>query len=341
MAPRLEDLGEFGLIDRIVARLGDAAARDILVPPGDDAAAWAVDAGAAVATIDALAEGTHWRADTMTPFDVGWRTVACNVSDLAAMGAQPGHLLVAAMLGPRVTLDDLDAFIDGMAAACRRHGVHIAGGDIVAAPATSFTIAAYGSATLDAQGAPRFLRRDGARAGDAVAVSGAPGASGAGLALIESGLADEPSAAPLVAAHRRPLARPALGLRAVAAGLRCGIDVSDGLAQDARHIAERSRVGIEIAAAQVPLPPAAVTLLGAEAALDCALGGGEDYELILTGPRDALRALDTPELPVTLIGRVVAEHPGELIIWTEDGDEYRPPTAGWDQLRSRGERGAT
>src|SRR5947208_13430087 len=91
---RIEALGEFSLIDRILARLGDAAARDILVPPGDDAAAWLTGPGAAVATIDALVEGTHWRADTMTLYDVGWRAVASNVSDLAAMGAQPGYLLV-------------------------------------------------------------------------------------------------------------------------------------------------------------------------------------------------------------------------------------------------------
>ncbi len=330
----LDDLGEFGLIDRIVARLGDAAARDILVPPGDDAAAWAVERGAAVATIDALAEGTHWRADTMTYFDVGWRTVACNVSDLAAMGARPGHLLVAAMLGPALTLDDLDAFIDGMAAACRRHGVHVAGGNIVRAASTAFTIAAYGSAAVDADGQARVLRRNGARPGDAVAVSGTLGASGAGLALIRAGRADEAAAAPLVEVHRRPLARPELGLRAVAAGVRCGIDVSDGLAQDAGHLAERSQVGIEIAAAQVPVAPGAAALLGDTAALDQALGGGEDYELILTGPRDVLRALETPALPVTLIGRVVADHPGEVVIWTDDGQPYHPPTAGWDQVRS-------
>ncbi|MBM3141293.1 MAG: thiamine-phosphate kinase [Chloroflexi bacterium] len=329
----LEELGEFGLIDRIVARLGDAAARDILVPPGDDAAAWASEPGAAVATIDALAEGTHWRAGTMTLYDVAWRAVASNVSDLAAMGARPAHLLVATLLGPRATLAEIDAFADGLADACRRHGVRIAGGDVVRAASTAFTIAAFGQAPLDAAGAPRLLRRDGARPGDAVAISGMPGASGAGLLLIADGRAKAPAAAALVEAHRRPLARPELGLRAAAAGLRCAIDVSDGLLQDLGHVARRSRVGIELAGAQVPLHPAAVELLGRDAAFDQALGGGEDYELVLTGPRDALRALDTPELPVTLIGRVVAEHPGEVIVWTDDGEEYHPPSAGWDQLR--------
>jgi thiamine-monophosphate kinase len=329
---RLEELGEFGLIDRIISRLGASAATDILVPPGDDAAAWTTVAGASVATIDALAEGTHWRADTMTLFDVAWRAVASNVSDLAAMGAQPAHLLVASALGPDVTVEALDGFADGLATACRVHSVRVAGGDIVRASSTLFSIAAFGTATL-VDGAPHLLRRSGARAGDAIAVTGTPGASGAGLALITAGRDEEAGAEELIEAHRRPLARPRIGQRAAASGLRSAIDVSDGLAQDVGHMARRSGVGIEIAAAQLPLHAAAVELLGHELALDLALGGGEDYELVLTGPRDALRALDSEAVPVTLIGRVVAEHPGEVIVWAEDGDEYRPPTRGWDQLR--------
>jgi thiamine-monophosphate kinase len=329
---RLEEIGEFGLIDRIISRLGASAATDILVPPGDDAAAWRMDAGAVVATVDALAEGTHWRADTMTLFDVAWRAVASNVSDLAAMGAEPGYLLIASALGPDVTLEALDGFADGLATACRVHNVRVAGGDIIRAPSTMFSIAAYGRATL-VGGEPHFLRRSGAQPGDAIAVTGTPGASGAGLALINAGRADAPGSDDLIEAHRRPIARTRIGLSAAAAGLRCAIDVSDGLAQDAGHIARRSGVGIEIAAAQLPLHPAAVELLGIEPALDLALGGGEDYELVLTGPREALRALDSERLPVTLIGRVVAEHPGEVVIWTEDGEEYRPQSRGWDQLR--------
>ena len=113
----LSDLGEFGLIERIIERLGDAAARDILAPPGDDAAAWTHEGAATVATVDSLAEGTHWRRDTMALADVGWRCAATSLSDLAAMGAEPGPLLIAAQLGPDVTLADLDAFVDGLAAA--------------------------------------------------------------------------------------------------------------------------------------------------------------------------------------------------------------------------------
>lgn len=330
-------LGEFTLIDRIVERLGAAAAHDLLVPTGDDAAAWRTHDGVAVATIDALVEGTHWRTDTMAWGDVGWRAVTANVSDLAAMGAEPQYLLIATTLGPDLTIDDLDGLIDGIAESCRFHGVRVAGGDVVRGPVTELSIAAYGKIEGGTADTP-LLRRSRARAGDFVAVSGTPGASGAGLALIEAGRAAEVGIEMLLLAHRRPVARVALGRAAAASGLRCGMDISDGLLQDLGHIADASEVGIEIAAASLPLPAAAVDALGVQAALDLALGGGEDFELILTGPRDALVRLDTPEVPVTLIGRVIADHPGEVIVWGPDGEAYEPPRRGWDQTRDSGER---
>ena len=327
------ELGEFALIDRIVARLGDAAAREIIVPPGDDAAVWAVEGGGAVvATTDALVEGNHWRRDTMSMADVGWRAIAANVSDIAAMGATPQYALVASVLALALTLDELDAFIDGMAEACRCHGVRVAGGDIVRGKETAFAVTLLGSATM-VDGRASVLRRDAATVGDAVAVSGTPGASAAGLALIEAGREAEPSAAALLAAHRRPVARVALGRAAVDAGVGCAIDVSDGLLQDLGHIAERSEVGVEIDVEALPLHPAAVALLGERRARDLALGGGEDFELALTGPADLLVGLSTPELLVTVIGRVVDDHPGDAWAIESDGERYEPSSAGWDQLR--------
>lgn len=337
MPTPLEELGEFSLIDRIVQRLGIAAAQDILVPPGDDAAAWRVEDGcAAVATIDMLTEGNHWRPDTMTLGDAGWRAVAANVSDLAAMGATPDYLLVGISLGPHVTLEEIDDLTEGMLQSCLAHHVRIAGGDIIRGSTTTISIAAYGHSAPLAEVRTPLIRRDRARPGDRVAVSGALGASAAGLALIEASREHEPGAEVLVRAHRRPHARVQLGHDAVRAGIACGMDVSDGLMQDLGHIARSSGVGIEIAAAAIPVEPAAVQLLGAERALDLALGGGEDFELVLTGPADVLKRLDrTAEggTPVSLVGRVVEDHPGEVIVWTDDGEPYEPTRRGWDQLR--------
>ncbi len=334
MSDDLTSLGEFGLIERIVARLGAAAARDILVPSGDDAAAWTHRGAVTVATTDALVDGVHWRTAatsdgpaTMTWADVGWRAIATNVSDIAAMGATPDFALVSAVLGPSLTLEALDCVIDGMAAACLAHGVRIAGGDIDRGEQTVFAVTVLGHAEGEA-----LLRRDGARVGDVVAVSGHPGASGAGLALIEAGREAEAGVAPLLAAHRRPSARVALGLAAAGAGMRCAIDVSDGLLQDLGHIAERSRVGIEVDLEALPLHPAAVAALDRERAVDLALGGGEDYELALAGAAAALRGLSTSELPVSIVGRVVAAHPGEAWALDANGQRYVPSSAGWDHL---------
>ena len=320
-------LDEFALIDRIVARLGDAAASDILVPPGDDSAAWIPGGGAVVASTDAITEGNHWRPYLLSMADVGWRAIATSVSDIAAMGATPQVVLVAAMLGPSVTLAELDDLIDGMADACRAHNVRVAGGDIVRGRTTGFGVTAIGAARLDRASRAIVMRRDTAQVGDAVAVSGTPGASGAGRRMLEQGT-NGAMAEQAIRAFQRPQARIELGLAAVNLGIHCAIDVSDGLVQDLCHIAKRSSVGIEIDVEALPLAPSAVALLGSEAARGLALAGGEDYELALVGRQAALEAIDG----VTVIGRVLDQHPGEAIARRMDGAPY-PVPAGWDQLR--------
>ena len=327
--------GEFELIDRIIARLGDAAATDILVPPGDDSAVWATSEGVTVASIDASVEGSHWHAGSPLD-DAGWRAIAGAISDIAAMGAEVQQLLVATVIGADVTVEALDALIDGMADACRCHGARIAGGDIVRGPQTAITVTVIGHSP----DGDRLLRRDAARPGDAIAVSGTPGASAGGFALLGTERESDAALASLLTAHRRPVARLALGRAAVDAGVSCAIDISDGLLQDLGHIAERSGAGIEIELATLPLHPVAVEAFGEQRARDMALGGGEDYELALAGPADTLATLATGDLPVTVIGRVVAEHPREAWAIAEDGARYEPPTAGWDQLRSGDSSGA-
>lgn len=320
---------EFALIDRILARLGDAAALDILVPPGDDAAAWGPLTGAIVASVDTLTEGVHWRADTMSYEDVGWRTVACSVSDIAAMGAHADTLLLAATLGPTLTLAELDAFVDGLAAACREHGVRVAGGDIVRGAHTAFSATALGTARLDRAGRALVLRRDAARAGDAVAVTGCLGAAAAGLALILAGRGDDARAAPLLHAHRRPSAQLAAGQAALTGGVRAAIDISDGLLQDLGHVARRSGVGMELDLAALPLHPAAVELLGIAAAREFALAGGDDYQLAFTARSEALAAIEC-----TVIGRVLADHPGAIVVREPSGAPYTLRAHGWDPLRA-------
>ena len=224
--------------------------------------------------------------------DLGWRAVAANVSDLAAMGADPRYLLIAAMLGPGLTLEDVDALAEGIAEGCRAHDVRVAGGDIVRATTTGVTIAAYGCVPA----LRPLLRRD-TRAGDRVVAPALLGPSAArAFALIGTPAAPRSSPGAAAARTARPEARVALGTRRrrrrcrvchrhqrrAAAGPR-----TPRGALTRRH---RSRGGAGAAAPRRRRAP-----LGAHVcACDLALGGGEDFELALTGEREALTHLETP-----------------------------------------------
>jgi thiamine-monophosphate kinase len=165
-------------------------------------------------------------------------------------------------------------------------------------------------------------------AGDAVAVSSTPGAAATGLRLLEQRL-NGPMAAEAIAAWRRPHARIELGLAAVNLGIHCAIDTSDGLVQDIGHIAQRSTVGIELDLEALPLAPSAIAFFGSDAARELAVAGGEDYQLVLVGRQAALETLEG----VTVIGRVLDQHPGEVIVRHSDGAPYVVPS-GWDQLQA-------
>jgi thiamine-monophosphate kinase len=323
---------QFELIDRILERLGDRVAETIIVPPGDDAAVWRTQGTLAVGHTDTLIEGVHWIPTTMSFCDVGWRVVAVNVSDIAAMGATPRYIFLTVLTSPSLVASELDALIDGVAESCRFHDVMVVGGGVDASPMNAVSVTVFGEVT-DIQ-PPPVMRRDAARIGHVVAVSGRLGASAAGLELIRTGREGDERFASLLGAHRRPIARVQLGRSAATAGVRAAIDISDGLVQDLGHIARRSEVGIDIDIARLPLDRAAIQLLGRHRAVDLALGGGEDYELALIADFERLSALASDALPVTIIGRVVSTHRGDVHVIDPDGRRYTPPVAGWDHVRS-------
>lgn len=311
-----ESLGEFGLVARLAALFGS--------PPdglgiGDDAATWPADVGSIeVATTDMLVEGVHFRLDWTSPEDLGWKALAVSLSDLAAMGARPGHALVSIAVDAARRALVLDV-ARGLQSLAGRTGTWIVGGDTVRSPGPLVV-----NVALVGRAAPaRLLRRDAARTGDLVGVTGVLGAASAALALLsEASAPPDPAAAPLLAALHRPLARLSAGQRLAASRVRCAIDISDGLASEALHLARSSGVGIEIDVAAVPLAPAAVQLLGARRSRELALSGGEDYELLFTfGPR--LRAELTAALAIdgglTVIGEVTDRVPAGCASFVEAG----------------------
>jgi thiamine-monophosphate kinase len=251
----------------------------VLVGSGDDAAVVRAD-GVAVASIDTVVDGVHFSLATHSAADVGHKALATALSDIAAMGAGPGEAYVALTLPPGFGQADALALVEAMRALADRQGVAIAGGDVVSGPALAVTVSVTGWSGA----ADRLVYRSGARPGDLVGVTGTLGGSGAGLLALQAGESEGAN----VDRHRRPEPLLATGLALAAAGVSAMIDVSDGLATDAGHIARASGVTLEVRLADLPVADGADAELAATA--------GDDYELLFTAPPEARAAVERAAL---------------------------------------------
>ena len=290
-------MGELELIAAIETALADRGGR-LVRWTGDDAAVTRARP-LAVTSIDTLVDGVHFRRATHAPRDIGWKALATALSDLAAMGADAGEAFVSVVLPG--DLDEPLELVRGMEELATECGVTIAGGDVVQGPVLVVTLAVTGWADTEDE----LVGRDGARAGDLVAVTGELGGSEAGRRLLEAGGAEAPK---LVARHLRPRPRLREGRALAAAGASAMIDVSDGLATDAAHVAARSGVELRVRLEDLPRP-AGVTP-------EQAAVGGDDYELLVTVP-PASREAAAAAAPLTWIGEVSAG--GGLVLLGPDG----------------------
>ena len=282
-----------------------------------------------LATADLLVEGRHFDFAFSSPRDVGFKAIAVNASDIAAMGGRPRYALVSLGAPPSTQVETVDSLYEGIIEAAGEFGVAIAGGDTTGADVLILSIAMLGEPS------PRgVVTRSGARAGDVLCVTGELGGAAAGLALLRASASD-PSARDLLerfgelaVAHRRGRARTREGQ--LAAGVaNAMIDISDGLVADVGHICERSGVGVLIDGHVLPIASGVHEVeawLGTEG---LALSGGDDYELaiaVLAGEVDALTAAMAPT-PLSVIGRFVE---GEGVSVT---GANAPEIAGWDSFR--------
>lgn len=324
--------GEFEWIRRVRTRADRTLGPGVVLGIGDDAAVLRPRPGfETVATVDALVEGVHFDRAWTPAEDLGRKAAAVNLSDLAAMGADPLALLAVLSVPATFADSDADAILEGLAAEAEAAGAALVGGDTVGSPgAVSISVTAIGEVPAGAA-----IRRSGARPGDVVRVTGALGGAAAGLESVRRGLGVGPAEARLL----RPRARLAEG-RALRGVADAAIDVSDGLLADLGRLAEASGVGVEVEAALVPVDPAALevarrldaaaTGTGTEAtarALGFALRGGEDYELAFTTPAAAPLPAD---LAAARIGRVVEER-GLFLV--EGGARRGIDPAGFDHFR--------
>ena len=326
-------VGERALIDRIRRRFPTPLV-PFVVGNGDDAAVVKPERGALqVLTTDAQVEGVHFDRRYSTLEDVGYRALAVNLSDIAAMGATPRQMLVSLMLPAWASPEDVDALADGVVAAAREGAVDLAGGNVTRTPGPLVV-----DVTVIGAVRPRkFLTRGGGRPGDALYVSGSLGAAAAGLEWLRSqqsgpvGLPQDPSLAACVLRYRRPAPRTRLGaLLGRTRTARACMDLSDGLADAARQMAEASGTGVRLDAAALPVDAGArrwFTERGTDP-VRTAVASGDDYELLFAVPAKGGRRItavgrQARGLLLTRIGELTSHD--DMVLMRDGHSETLPP----------------
>jgi thiamine-monophosphate kinase len=320
------ELGEFGLIDLIAGLVGEPSRSDTVLGIGDDASVWR-PSGLQIGTTDALIQDVHFTLDTATWRDLGWKALAINISDIAAMGGVPCRALVSLGLPPATDVEDVLNLYRGMLELASDFSVDICGGNVSSAPVVVVNLAVMGETSGPT------LTREAARPGDSVAVTGYLGHAAAGLAMLSASLRfDSDTMELLRRAHLRPRPRVEEAKVLVRSGVRAAIDLSDGLLGDLGHICRASQVGARIRVHDLPVHPLVKTAFG-ERSVDMAVSGGEDYELLFAAEDDVIeRVRSALPGPVTLVGEIVADDPGKVTLLGERGEVLEHAGRSWDHF---------
>ena len=294
-------MDEFELINRYFVRASEA--RGVITGIGDDGAVLRPDVGRELITvIDTLVEGTHFPGK-IAAADLGYRAVAVNLSDIAAMGGRPRWMTLALTM-PSSDAAWVEHFADGLFAAAAEHDVALVGGDTTRGESTVVTVQITGDVA-----AGTAIHRSGAKVGDTIFVTGTVGDAAAGLDLLSAGKPDEY----LSSRFARPVARVSFG-QALVGTAHAAIDISDGLLADLQKLLTASGVGAEIDIDHLPISEPLRSSFDVDAQRRFAMSGGDDYELCFTASDDALP--DSGDVPVTAIGRITA---GASIVCRDDG----------------------
>jgi len=333
---KVSELGEFGLINLLAEIISGSenkqsiSWRNLEVGIGDDAAVWRDDAAIRLATVDSLIEGVHFSLKTTPWKELGWKALAVNLSDIAAMGGVPRYALISLALPETTEVADATALYQGMVELAERFEVAIIGGDTTRADAVSIAVTVLGSPRGE-----HILTRGAARVGDQIAVTGYPGTAAAGMEmLVGQHQFDNEVTGCLRGAFLCPLPRVVEGQALVEQGVKAAIDISDGLVADLRHICRASQVGARVKVERVPVHPAVSGSFG-DKALGLALSGGEDYELLFTATNEVIKKVEKVlSCPVTIIGEIMADNIGEVELVDINGKSFTMQQAGWEHFRT-------
>jgi thiamine-monophosphate kinase len=333
----VSELGEFGLIELLADIVNktknpkDVSWQRLVIGTGDDAAAWRVDDAIQLATTDSLVQDTHFDLNIVTWEELGWKAIAVNLSDIAAMGGVPKYALISLALPGELETDNVSSLYQGMAQIANRFGVAIVGGNIASADKTIINVTVLGS--LESASA---LTRSAAVPGDQIAVTGYLGLSAAGLRTLKQHLKFDVETTQLLRqAHLKPMPRVDEGQILLHHGVKAAIDISDGLIADLTHICQASKVSAGINQDELLIHPALKNNFKSDY-LQLALSGGEDYELLFTASNQVIAQIkQAVSCPVTVIGDITQGKPGQVTLIDADGGIIPWQKAGWEHFKSQ------
>jgi thiamine-monophosphate kinase len=334
---KISELGEFGLIELLAdivdktKNTQDISWQRLLIGIGDDAAAWQRDSSIQLATTDSLVQDTHFDLKITTWEELGWKAIAVNLSDIAAMGGIPMFALISLALPGELETDCISSLYQGMAQIANKFGVAIVGGNVASASKTIINVTVLGS--LRSKSA---LTRSAAVPGDQIAITGYTGLSAAGLKMLKQKLSFDAETGKLLRqAHLQPTPRINEGQVLLYHKVKAAIDISDGLIADLTHICKASNVSARINKDLVPIHP----ILKSNFKSDCqqlALSGGEDYELLFTASSKVINQVKQAiSCPVAVIGEITKGTPGQVTLSDASGRNIPWQQGGWEHFKSK------
>ena len=329
---KISDISEFNLIKRleavILAHANPNPTTLVRTSIGDDAAVISPVDDIQVVTTDTMVENVHFRNETTTMVELGWKAIAVNYSDIAAMGCEPMYSVVTLGLRSDQLVESIEDIYRGVCKIVNCYGGEIVGGDIVKSDTFFISVTVVGRSQSG-----NVLKRDSAKVGDLIGVTGQLGCSGAGLSALQKPLdVDDETKKHLIKSHNMPNPKLSAGIKLADYGIKTAMDISDGLINDLTKICEASNVGASVKSDTLPVDKY-LKCAFPERYLEFATSGGEDYELLFTGPPNIMKTInDQAIINMKLIGSII-EGPSRVAIVDSKGDDLPISTGGWDHFR--------